>query len=88
MERDLRRTKTDADRVEHLAEADGAAAHVVNVDVGIRPWIGGTVTSAVQVQVLGDELSPAEALRHGGLDAREDTGAEQHERDPQQIRRE
>ena len=81
----VKRTKSDEDRVEHLAQADGHATHVVNMDVDTSPWLAGTVVSAVQVQVLGDELSPADALEHGGLDVGEESRPEQDERDPKKV---
>ena len=82
----VNRSRTDEDRVEHLADADGRGTHVVNLDVGVRPWLAGTVVSAVQVQTLDDDLSPADALERGGLDLREEPRAEQHERDPEKVR--
>lgn len=82
----MERTKSDEDRVEQLADADGRGRHVVNMDTGVRPWLAGSVVSAVQVQVLDDELSPAEALERGGLDlGGEQPGAKEHERDPQKV---
>lgn len=62
----VQRTKTDEDRVEHLADADGRGEDVVNLDAGEQPWLAGTISSAVQVQVLRDHVSPREALDRGG----------------------
>jgi hypothetical protein len=63
--RTLDRTRTDEERIEHLAEADGNGERVVELDIAIRPWAVGTVVSAVQVQRL-DGRSPADAMAHGG----------------------
>ena len=80
----IQRTRTDEERIEQLAEADGSGAHVIDLSVGIRPWLAGTVTSAVQVQAL-DDRPPAEAMERGGIvDAgREHAGGEKHEYDPE-----
>ena len=84
MSNDPERTKTDVDRVEHFADADGT--QVVSLEVDDQPWLAGTVTTAVQVQALSDELSPAEALDRGALGLGQHGGSEQHERDPDEIR--
>ena len=79
----IERTRTDAERIEHLAEADGDNARVIQLEVNLRPWLAGTVLSAVQVQTLEDQL-PRDAMDHGGIAAdREQPRAEQHERDPE-----
>ena len=82
----VNRTRTDEDRVEHLADADGHGTHVVNMDVDVRPWLAGTVVSAVQVQALDDDLSPADALERGGLGLGEEPRTEQDERNPEKVR--
>ena len=81
--RRIRRTRTDTQRIEHLAEADGNTAHTVELDSGTDRWFAGSVVSAVQVQVL-DRRTPAEAMDRGTVDAGPEHGrAKQDERDPQ-----
>ena len=36
--RRIRRTRTDTQRIEHLAEADGNTAHTVELDSGTDRW--------------------------------------------------
>ena len=52
----LRRTRTDADRIEQITwvEVNRGGMHVVDLDLDVRPWLAGTVVSAVQVQVRGE----------------------------------
>ena len=52
----VRRTKSDADRIEQITslKTDRRAAHVIELDLDVRPWLAGTVVSAVQVQMLDD----------------------------------
>lgn len=49
-------TKTDADRIEQITSlnANRGGVHVVELDLDVRPWLAGTVVSAVQVQVRGE----------------------------------
>jgi hypothetical protein len=56
--RRIQRTRTDRQRIEHLAEVDGNRDRVVELEVGVRPWLAGSIVSAVQVQVLGDPADP------------------------------
>lgn len=79
--RPIRRTRTDTQRIEHLAEAEGNTS--VELEAGTDRWLAGSVVSAVQVQVL-DGRTPAEAMDRGTVDAGpEHGGAEQDERDPE-----
>lgn len=81
--RTIDRTRTDEERIEHLAEADGNGERAVELDVAVRPWLAGSVVSAVQTQIL-DGRSPAEAMERGVVDGgRQNPGAEQDERDPE-----
>jgi len=57
-DRRIERTATDEERIEQLADADGDAARTIDMDVRIRSWLGGTVSSVTQTQVLDDELTP------------------------------
>ena len=79
----IRRTRTDQQRIEHLAEADANGARIVELDVAVRPWLAGTIASAVQTQVL-DDRSPADAMERGGiLPDLEHRGSEKHKPDPE-----
>jgi hypothetical protein len=66
----VRRTKSDADRIEQITslKTDRGVAHVVELDLDVRPWLAGTVVSAVQVEVLDgthdDSRASKPALRH------------------------
>ena len=77
------RTRTDEDRIEHIAEANGT--HVVDLHVDVHPWLGGTVTSTVRVQQLTDDLAPADALEHGTIRRSEEGRAEEDEGDPDDV---
>lgn len=57
------RTKTDRDRIEQMADADGRAENIVNIEADERGYLVGTVTSSSQTRVLPDEVSPADAMR-------------------------
>ena len=59
----LKRTKTDIDRIEQMADADGRAENIVNIEADQRGNLVGSVTSTSQSRVLPDEVSPAEAMR-------------------------
>jgi hypothetical protein len=51
----LDRTKRDSDVIEHVVEGlrtEYAGARTRVTDLGVRPWFGGQVLSAVQVQVI------------------------------------
>ena len=50
----LNRAKTDADIIEHVLEGvqTDTDSPRVHSDLGLRPWLGGVIASAVQVQVL------------------------------------
>ena len=61
----LQRTKTDSDRIEQMADADGRAENVVNIEADNRGNLVGSVTSVSQTRVLPDEVSPADAMRDG-----------------------
>jgi hypothetical protein len=53
--RRLSRAKTDVDIVEHVLEGvqtEVVSGNVLVTDVGLRPWLGGLIASAVQVQVV------------------------------------
>jgi hypothetical protein len=58
-------TKTDRDRIEQMADADGRAENVVNVETDSRGGLIGRLTSSSQTRVLDDESSPADAMREG-----------------------
>jgi len=57
------RTKRDSDVIEHVVEGlrtERADAHTQVTDLGIHPWFGGDVLSAVQVRVVDrGETAPA-----------------------------
>ena len=58
-------TKTDKDRIDQMADADGRAENVVNVVSDSRGGLIGRLTSSSQTRVLDDESSPADAMRRG-----------------------
>lgn len=81
--RRIRRTRTDTQRIEHLAEADGNTDRLVELEIDTDRWLAGSVVSAVQVQVL-DGRTPAEAMDRGSVDAGPEHGrGKQDEGDPQ-----
>jgi hypothetical protein len=61
------RTREDADVLERvLGRSDDTGPLSEVIDVGIRPWLAGTVTSAVQLTVpaaADDRASPDEPPR-------------------------
>lgn len=58
-------TKTDRDRIEQMADADGRAENIVNVETDSQGGLVGRLTSTSQTRVLDDESSPADAMRTG-----------------------
>jgi hypothetical protein len=58
-------TKTDKDRIDQMADADGRAENVVNVVTDSSGGLIGSLTSSSQTRVLDDESSPADAMRRG-----------------------
>ena len=58
-------TKTDRDRIEQMADADGRAENVVNVESDSHGGLIGTLTSTSQARVLDDRSSPADAMSEG-----------------------
>lgn len=48
-----------------MADADGRAENVVNVESDERGGLVGTLTSSSQTRVLDDRSSPADAMRTG-----------------------
>lgn len=81
--RRIDRSRTDEERIEHFAEADGDGDRGIGLGIDVRPWLAGSVVSAVQVQVL-DGRSPGSALEHGGIDSGpQDAGAEENEGNPE-----
>jgi hypothetical protein len=58
-------TKTDLDRIEQMADADGRAENVVNVEADSRGGLVGRLTSTSQTRVLDDASSPADAMKRG-----------------------
>jgi hypothetical protein len=61
----LELTKTDRDRIEQMADADGRAENVVNVETDSRGGLIGSLTSSSHTRVLDDESSPGDAMREG-----------------------
>lgn len=61
-------TKTDRDRIEQMADADGRAENIVNVETDSQGGLVGRLTSTSQTRVLDDESSPADAMRTGPSD--------------------
>ena len=59
------RTKTDEERIEQMADADGRAENVVNIEADSTGFVVGTVTSTSQTRVLDDRTTPADAMRDG-----------------------
>jgi hypothetical protein len=58
-------TKTDRDRIEQMADADGRAENVVNVEADSRGGLVGRLTTTSQTRVLDDLSSPGDAMRRG-----------------------
>lgn len=58
-------TKTDKDRIDQMADADGRAENIVNVEKDSRGGLIGRLTSSSHTRVLDDESSPADAMRRG-----------------------
>jgi hypothetical protein len=58
-------TKTDRDRIEQMADADGRAENVVNVEADSRGGLIGRLTTTSQTRVLDDESSPRDAMKRG-----------------------
>lgn len=58
-------TKTDKDRIDQMADADGRAENVVNVETDSRGGLVGRLTSTSQTRVLDDLSSPADAMKRG-----------------------
>jgi len=53
--RRLSRVKSDVDVVEHVlqgVQTEVVSGHADVSELGVRPWLGGLIASAVQVQVL------------------------------------
>lgn len=65
-------TKTDKDRIDQMADADGRAENIVNVVTDSRGGLIGRLTSTSQTRVLDDESSPADAMREGPSGVRDD----------------
>lgn len=65
-------TKTDRDRIEQMADADGRAENVVNVESDSRGGLVGTLTTSSQTRVLDDVTSPAEGMKSGPSGVSED----------------
>jgi hypothetical protein len=64
------RTKRDSDVIEHVVEGlrtERADAQTQVTDLGIQPWFGGHVLSAVQVTVV-DRVETAPARKSSGHD--------------------
>ena len=66
------RTKTDRDRIEQMADADGRAENIVNIEADSRGYLVGSVTSSSQTRVLPDDESPADAMREGAVSSDEE----------------
>lgn len=66
-------TKTDKDRIDQMADADGRAENVVNVETDSSGTLIGRLTSTSQTRVLDDRSSPADAMREGVSGVRDDT---------------
>ncbi len=58
-------TKTDKDRIEQMADADGRAENVVNVEADSDGGLIGRLTTTSQTRVLDDRSSPADAMKRG-----------------------
>ena len=58
-------TKTDKDRIEQMADADGRAENIVNVETDSQGGLVGRLTSTSQTRVLDDRSSPADAMKRG-----------------------
>lgn len=58
-------TKTDKDRIEQMADADGRAENVVNVEADSQGGLIGRLTTTSQTRVLDDRSSPADAMKRG-----------------------
>jgi hypothetical protein len=58
-------TKTDLDRIEQMADADGRAENVVNVEADSQGGLVGRLTTTSQTRVLDDRSSLAAAMRQG-----------------------
>jgi len=58
-------TKTDRDRIEQMADADGRAENVVNVEADSQGGLIGRLTTTSQTRVLDDRSSPADGMRQG-----------------------
>jgi len=58
-------TKTDKDRIDQMADADGRAENIVNVEADSRGGLIGRLTSTSQTRLLDDTSSPADAMREG-----------------------
>ena len=58
-------TKTDRDRIEQMADADGRAENVVNVEADSHGGLIGRLTTTSQTRVLDDRSSPGDAMRAG-----------------------
>lgn len=66
-------TKTDKDRIDQMADADGRAENVVNVETDSRGGLIGRLTSTSQTRVLDDRSSPADAMSEGASGVGDDT---------------
>jgi len=66
-------TKTDKDRIDQMADADGRAENVVNVEADSRGGLIGRLTSTSQTRVLDDRSSPADAMSEGASGVGDDT---------------
>ena len=66
-------TKTDKDRIDQMADADGRAENVVNVETDSRGGLIGRLTSTSQTRVLDDRSSPADAMNEGPSGVGDDT---------------
>lgn len=64
--------KTDKDRIDQMADADGRAENVVNVETDSRGSLIGRLTSTSQTRVLDDRSSPADAMSEGASGVRDD----------------
>ena len=58
-------TKTDRDRIEQMADADGRAENVVNVEADSRGGLIGRLTTTSHARVLDERSSPADAMARG-----------------------
>ena len=66
-------TKTDKDRIDQMADADGRAENVVNVETDSRGGLIGRLTSTSQTRVLDDRSSPADAKSEGASGVGDET---------------